>query len=333
MLLGLESARPQYKLASSSLSGHSGCFLETHNPLITPTPWGSTWHFQQETAWCGSSCFICFFYLSWKRLQIHLVNALPVGHASGTISHPRSPAEAAVCKSLHVHPAGGQVTPAEGCGCLEKQDSGGFCRACVFSLLRGMLFTFRSLETKGARTLPKGFFIPFLQKFHYQGEKRMCCFDFFFLLANSHRILLLHKDLRRNTCSVLKSKVSTSWLLCEEGRLHPLLWGSWKVPADSPPLSSCVYQHPSSHWMPIPPRFSTCEPPMINSWESSWEAGVGTPRGESKGCHTLVGTWGPSPPTSSSDTAWRGTGRWPSWLRDMANFSPGYACPDGDWLT
>ena len=129
---------------------------------------------------------------------------------SGTISHPRSPAEAAVCKSLHVHPAGGQVTPAEGRGCLEKQDSGGFCRACVFSLLRGMLFTFRSLETKGARTLPKGFFIPLLQKFHYQGEKRMCCFDFFFLLANSHRILLLHKDLRRNTCSVLKSKACTS---------------------------------------------------------------------------------------------------------------------------
>lgn len=179
-LLGLESARPHCKLATSSLSGHSGCFLETHSPLITPTPWGSTWHFQQETARRGSSCFIWFFYLSWKRLQIHLVNALPVGRASGTISHPRSPAEAAVCKSLHVHPAGGQVTPAEGCGRLEEQNSREFCRACVFSLLRGMLFTFRSLETKGARTLPRVSFIPLLQKFHYQGEKRMCCFDFFF---------------------------------------------------------------------------------------------------------------------------------------------------------
>lgn len=148
--------------------------------------------------------------MSWKRLQIHLVNALPVGRASGTISHPRSPAEAAVCKSLHVHPAGGQVTPAEGCGRLEEQNSREFCRACVFSLLRGMLFTFRSLETKGARTLPRVSFIPLLQKFHYQGEKRMCCFDFFFSFLNSHRILLPHKDLGRNTCSVLKSKVSTS---------------------------------------------------------------------------------------------------------------------------
>ena len=179
-LPGLESARQQYKQATSSLSGPSGCFLETYSPLITPTPWGSTWHFQQETARHGSSCFIWFFYLSWKRLQLHLVNTLPVGRAYGTISHPRSPAEAAVCKSLHVHPAGAQVTPAEGCGRLEKQDSGGLCRACVFSLLRGMLFAFRSLETKGARALPKGFFIPLLQKFHSQGEKRMCCFDFFF---------------------------------------------------------------------------------------------------------------------------------------------------------
>lgn len=124
----------------------------------------------------------------------------------GTISHPRSQPEAAVCKSLP-STAGGPGHP-----CRRVWPPGGVELERVFAgrvfsvSLRGM-FAFRSLETKGSQNLAKVSFIPFCRSF-YQGE-RECAALIFFLLKLS-QILLAHKDLGRNTCSVLKSKVSTS---------------------------------------------------------------------------------------------------------------------------
>lgn len=49
----------------------------------------------------GASSFIWFSYLFWKKRQIPLVKALPVGRLAGLIPHPRDPegASGRVCRS------------------------------------------------------------------------------------------------------------------------------------------------------------------------------------------------------------------------------------------